>query len=204
MGRNIEAILFDLDDTLMAEMASELAAFRAAGELARQRHDVDPDALSRAAFRHAETLWHESGEHDYCRNIGFAPWEGLWSTFESDRPEMQRLRDWAPAYRHAVWARALAESGVEDDTLADEISERYRQERATRHELFPDTLPAIESLSGDFRLAILTNGAVDVQRRKLAGVGIESSFDAVVITGGLGVGKPDPHPFEVTLERLGV
>lgn len=204
MGRNIAAILFDLDDTLMIEMASEQAAFRAAGQFARSRCDLDPDALSRAVFRHAETLWHASGEHDYCRNIGFAPWEGLWSTFESDRPEMQRLRAWAASYRHAVWTRALAELGIEDETLADELAERYRQERAARHELFPDALPAIESLRGDFRLAILTNGAVDVQNRKLAGVGLAPHFETVVITGELGVGKPDPRPFDVTLERLGV
>ena len=38
----------------------------------------------------------------------------------------------------------------------------------------------------------------------LARLGLAGSFEAVVTAAAVGVAKPDPRPFEVALERLGI
>ena len=53
-------------------------------------------------------------------------------------------------------------------------------------------------------LAVVTNGARDLQRDKLQTTGLEDHFDAIAVSGELGVAKPDPTIFRHTLDMLGV
>ncbi len=50
---------------------------------------------------------------------------------------------------------------------------------------------------------MITNGAPDLQRAKLEGAGLAPHFDIIVVSGEVGVGKPDPRVFELTLHALG-
>ena len=57
--------------------------------------------------------------------------------------------------------------------------------------LFDDALPCLRALRAlGMRLAAVTNAAGDHQRAKLGALGLESTFDAVLISGELGVAKP--------------
>jgi len=49
----------------------------------------------------------------------------------------------------------------------------------------------------------VTNGASDLQRRKLAIAGLEEYFDVVVASCDLGLGKPDPAIFDAALSQHG-
>ena len=51
-------------------------------------------------------------------------------------------------------------------------------------------------------LALVTNGASRLQRAKLTATGIDRYFTFVVASEDIGIGKPDPAPFETALERL--
>jgi len=53
-------------------------------------------------------------------------------------------------------------------------------------------------------LALITNGASDTQRNKLHVLGIADWFDAIVISGEVGVAKPDPWVFNIALTELAV
>jgi putative hydrolase of the HAD superfamily len=139
--------------------------------------------------------------HPYCARIGFASSEGLWSRFEGAGAEMRALSEWAPAYRRGAWAGALAEQGVEDPALADELAERFGVERRARHHTFDDVVPVLDALDGP--LALVTNGASCLQREKLAASGLEEHFDAVVVSGDLGIGKPEAAIFRHALSLLG-
>ena len=53
------------------------------------------------------------------------------------------------------------------------------------------------------RLGLVTNGASCLQREKLEGAGLAGCFDAVVVSGDIGIGKPDAAPYARALELLG-
>ena len=200
----ISAILFDLDDTLMSECPAEDEAFVAACELARERYDLDPDALHKAVRSHAEELWQTGEWFEFGDSIGMASWEAMWASFEGDDPRLAELKKWALEYRPKAWNLALADFDIDDAAFANELLERYQHERHMRHKPFDDAAELLEDLRGEFKLGLLTNGAPDVQQTKLDGSGLEPYFDAVVITGKIGIGKPDPRPFEIVLEQLDV
>jgi putative hydrolase of the HAD superfamily len=54
------------------------------------------------------------------------------------------------------------------------------------------------------KLGVITNGPGPLQRRKLAALGLDRSFDAILVSGEEGVRKPDAEIFRRALGRLGV
>lgn len=54
----------------------------------------------------------------------------------------------------------------------------------------------------NIRLGLITNGASDTQRLKLKALGIEPYFTTVVVSGELGMAKPDPRVFASALKQL--
>ena len=139
----------------------------------------------------------------YCKRIGISSWEGLWCRFEGAGAELRELRAWAPEFRREAWARALADQGLDDPTLAAELGERFGEERRALGDPFPDA-PLLADLHERHRLALVTNGAACLQREKLERSGLAAHFDAVVVSGDLGIGKPDPAVFRHALSLVGV
>jgi putative hydrolase of the HAD superfamily len=86
--------------------------------------------------------------------------------------------------------------------LADELAERFIRERRSRHALFPETEHVLQELYSGHRLALVTNGVPDLQREKIQATNLERFFESLVLSGDVGVGKPDPRIFSVALEGL--
>jgi len=198
------AVLLDLDDTLVVEEAAAVAAFAATASVAAERHPVDAGALALDARARARELWWAAPTHPYCRRIGVSSWEGLWCRFEGEDGDLPALRRWAPEYRRETWRLALADHGVQDGALAEELGERFGVERRAVHETFADAAPALDALAGRYRLALVTNGASCLQREKLAASGLADRFDVVVAGGDVGAAKPDRAIFERALAAVGV
>lgn len=53
-------------------------------------------------------------------------------------------------------------------------------------------------------IGVITNGASDIQRAKLAGTGLASLVDGVAASGDLGIRKPDRRLFDLGAARCGV
>ena len=70
--------------------------------------------------------------------------------------------------------------------------------------LFDDVIDVITYLKEKYRLAILTNGSPISQRRKLESTGILNMFELSVVSGEVGIDKPDPRIFDVMCERMNV
>ena len=192
------ALLFDLDDTLVPEEASAIAAFAATARLAP---GADAARLALDARAHARALWRAAPSYPYCQRIGISSWEALWCRFEGDHHIVSELRAWAPAFRRDAWARALADQGIDDAAMASELGERFGVERRKLSAPFPDS-----SLLADLRdhkLVLVTNGASCLQREKLEASGLGGHFDAVVVSGDIGAGKPDPSVFRHALDLVG-
>jgi putative hydrolase of the HAD superfamily len=70
--------------------------------------------------------------------------------------------------------------------------------------LLPDVVPALDALqAAGLSLACVANWDVSLADH-LEGLGLMQSFDVTVSSAEAGAQKPDPRPFELALERLGV
>jgi putative hydrolase of the HAD superfamily len=111
-----------------------------------------------------------------------------------------------PAMRHRIselrrriLQHALHDAGypaAEANGLAEQAFQVFLD---ARHEvqIFPDVQPTLEFLANHYTLGVITNGNADVRR-----LGLADYFQFTLCAEELGVGKPDPHPFEQAL-RLG-
>lgn len=155
----------------------------------------------------ARSLWRSSTYYPLFLELGFASWEGLWSTFDAVHPRVDGVAGWAASYRHDAWRTALTVGGAvadDADTLADALSDRYIEGQRSGHPVLPGALDLLERLAAAVPLALVTNGPPDIQHLKIDQAGIGSYFSAVVISGELGLGKPDPAVFARALELLDV
>jgi putative hydrolase of the HAD superfamily len=201
----VKALIFDLDDTLVVEKASAAAAFAATCELAARRCGVDPQALHAGVRETCRELWyHHNPARTYVVEIGISSWEALWSRFAGDNEHLAVLRAWASDYRRDAWHHALQAHGVDDIDLAWELAETFPAHRRQRHIVYDDVRPALERLKHTYRLALLTNGASDLQREKVTGAKISAYFEQILVAGDIGAAKPHPRPFEAMLARLNV
>jgi putative hydrolase of the HAD superfamily len=200
----IRAILFDLDNTLILEDAATMDALRAAALAAHDRTGLDPDALAAAVAERADAAWKASPMLSYGETYGVWWGEALWGDFSGEAEPARALRGFVPGFRAAVWRDALAKMGRIDGARADELSRAYIRIRRSREEIDPEAGAVVAALARDHRLAIVTNGAGDVQREKLSRTPFARHLSAIVISMEEGIGKPDPRIFQRALDLMGV
>jgi putative hydrolase of the HAD superfamily len=69
----------------------------------------------------------------------------------------------------------------------------------------PDTRSTLDELRRrGLKLGVITNGPSEMQRHKLALLGLEHEFDTVVVSGEEGVRKPEEEIFRRALARCGI
>ena len=108
--------------------------------------------------------------------------EGLWGEFRGEASELEALRAFVPGFRRAVWSEALTAVGASEETLAQELAETYRTARRARQLVDAEAERILGALARNHRLALVSNGAPDVQREKLAGTTLGRYFSAIVIS----------------------
>jgi putative hydrolase of the HAD superfamily len=205
VGLRATALLIDLDNTLVPELANYGAAFAAAcGDLARERA-IELGAMRGAVFGAALDRWLASPVADWCVRLGIGSPTSLLSDFPGDAPELALLRGWAPEYRRASWTDGLRSAGLPDaDALAGPLSDEFRRRFREHCPPYADAPAAAEALARTHTLGIATNGPADVQRIKLTVSGLRRFFPVVVASSEVGAGKPDPRIFAIAVERLRV
>ncbi|MFB6361809.1 MAG: HAD family hydrolase [Halobacteriales archaeon] len=119
-----------------------------------------------------------------------------------------------PAYREAhranltsdtrtpVFETLLEETDFEVEPAA--LAAAYRRAVNDALQPLPGLEALIEELREDYRVGLLTNGPVRAQRSKLERLSLRAAFDAVLISGDLPAGKPDPRAFAALIDALGV
>ncbi len=115
-----------------------------------------------------------------------------------------QLDDHGYARRADVYRALLADLQVDAQLAAD--LEAHFWDCYCRHcEASDDTAATLEALrASGTKLAVVTNGPVEWQSRKLRTLGLIGYFDEIVISDAVGVAKPDPRIFALTLDRLGI
>jgi HAD superfamily hydrolase (TIGR01549 family) len=181
------AVLFDLDDTLIADSHDTLVALATA-------FDGDHDRAMTVAGV-ALRLWRQPEYGGQLgQRLGIAGTEALFSTFELDHPTVAGpLAAVQPAFAAAVWGEGA------------DRAEAFRAARAAHVTVYDEVADVLTELAdGGHRLGLVTNGPTDLQRVKLAASGLDRFFDVVVVSGQLGHGKPSPEPFWRALDELAV
>jgi len=201
----MKAILFDLDDTLLVDEASNRDAMAAAARAARDAHGVDAGRFEAAAEAAARALFAAGPARAFCERIGISPHECLWGDFSGPGEETKTLRRWLPGFRSGVFGAALREFLiVVDDEEAAALCGAFASARRKQNILLPDAAETLLRLKADHRLGLVTNGDPGLQRMKLAASGLAPLFDTVVVSGEFGTGKPEAAIFHAALDELGV
>ena len=100
---------------------------------------------------------------------------------------------------------ALKKLGCEDEKIAVDIATNYSKLVEGSLNLFPNAEDTLHQLvKKDIKLALLTNGAGEVQQEKIRRFGLIRYFPVRLIEGELGFGKPDQQFFKKALDKLDV
>ncbi|MXY71673.1 MAG: HAD family hydrolase [Dehalococcoidia bacterium] len=111
----------------------------------------------------------------------------------------------AASFTLEAWRRALSACGCTDEAVAQRAAAMHYRLAEAGYRLFEDAREFFEAArEAGLPLALITNGPTDLQRSKLRALGISDWFEAVAISGEVGVAKPDPGIFEHVLRGMGV
>jgi putative hydrolase of the HAD superfamily len=174
-----KAILFDMDDTILAyDNVADVVWAVVCNEFAARLDGVQPSALRTAIDQHRAWFWSDPERHRRGRlDLEFA--------------------------RREVVSGAFRRLGVEVPPVAEEIGLAYAKRREDAIEPFPGALETLGTMrEKGVRLAIVTNGAAESQRRKIDRFGLEPYFDYVLIEGEFGAGKPEERVYMHALDQL--
>lgn len=153
---------------------------------------VDSDTSTRAGLR--EILGCDDAWPDWC-----AATERHYRRFTAGEVDFDTMRSQRTKDFFAARGEFL------DDTEVQELEERRMGAMRRAWRLFEDALPCLRMLrAAGLLLAAVTNAASRYQRGKLQALGLESVFDAVVISAEVGAAKPDPVIFHTACSALGV
>ncbi len=123
-------------------------------------------------------------------------------------PEILDNDDWGLALVGAIDAEELdrrlhARFGLPWETGQPNLIARWFSDEQLNHELLE--LAASLRQPPDFQVAVLSNAATDLEEQILhEKLDILHCFDLVINSARVGVRKPDPAIYHLTLERLGV
>jgi putative hydrolase of the HAD superfamily len=123
-------------------------------------------------------------------------------------PQAETLEELCGAFQSGVQANSFdhwAAGRLVPKDIVPRMVEVYRGHSPTL-QLFPGVRDLLDRLHRRFRLGIVSDGYLEVQKRKLAALRVEQQFDAVVFSDqwGQSAWKPSTVPFEQVLSRLGV
>jgi len=171
---SIEAVLFDLDDTLFDRHRAQVEILRGFKERFPDIFgDLDDEAMIGAFY-----------ESDVLANDDFYAGGGLETVRAGRARHFLRLLglDTSPA---ADLAKAYVEAYARVFCPVDGAPELVRR--------LADRMP----------VGIVTNGFPDVQYAKLNGLGVRDRFRCVIISDEVGFWKPDPEVFRIAATALG-
>jgi HAD superfamily hydrolase (TIGR01549 family) len=174
--QDVRAVIFDLDDTITDFASAADAAFISAFSAIAEEHGVDVDDL------HARYM--ELFEEFYTLHL-----EGQ-ITLEEFR-----------VYR---FSRAFELVGLPVDDHFLDLTVDFLHYYDHELETFPGACEVLKELDTVYPLGLITNGPTDPQWRKINKFDLPSIFEVILVSGQLGIAKPDPRIFDVALEGLRV
>jgi len=179
-------MLIDLDDTILSAYTNPGGLWlEVAMEFAGELRGLDPGMVADAIRASADAFWEDPERHRRWRQ-----------TMIPARREVVRLA-----------FEALARRGVPafPQALSDSLADRFSALREARYTLFPGARETLEELRArGVLLALVTNGAGDIQRAKIERFDLARHFHRIQIEGECGFGKPEERCYRHALDSVGV
>jgi putative hydrolase of the HAD superfamily len=108
----------------------------------------------------------------------------------------------------AIWRTLLGQEGIEDPDkrreLALILAQLYRAVSRNRLQLYPGVKRVLEELRRDFRLGLVSDAQPCFALPEISAVGLDGSFDPVIISARYGFRKPDPRLIGKALAAMGL
>lgn len=166
MTTKLKAVIFDLDDTLFDRMKAQR------------------EILCLMVREHPEIF---AGIDEEAAADAF---------LESDRVTFEEFNTGNPVEtsRFKRSRTFLNMLGLRED-FADKITHMYVNAYPRINVPVEGAVRVVTELSASFSLGIVSNGFPDVQYRKLKTLSIKNFFGCIVLSGELGIKKPDPRIF---------
>jgi putative hydrolase of the HAD superfamily len=170
-----------MDDTIIADDSVSEGAWRiACRRFAGQVGSLDPEELYAGIWETASWYWEDEDRSQSGR-----------FDLNKTRREIVRL--------------AFSRLGVKTDCIADALADTYSEAKSQAIAPIPGAVQTLNRLKNQgLKLALVTNGGAEPQRRKIERFGLAKLFDFILIEGEFGVGKPDEMVYRSTLEALKV
>jgi 2-haloalkanoic acid dehalogenase type II len=163
--------------------------------------DLDDTLWDVAPVMHSAeaTLRTWLGEH--ATQLGAVPVEHLWAIRARLLSAEPALKHRLSELRRRILRLALQEAGYPEAHAAQLAEAGFQVFLSARHRvtLFPDVHATLEQLANHYQLGVITNGNADVRR-----LGLADYFQFALCAEELGIGKPDPLPFNRALKHAGV
>ena len=174
-----KTILLDLDDTIIAtSVVTDVVWQSVTAEFAPRLLGHSPQRMLEAFQEHRRWYWSDPVRH---RDGRMSP----------------------PRARRELIEGTLNRLGILDPSLAGEMSDIFSAWREDAVQPFPEAVETLRRLREcGVRLALITNGEGEGQRRKIETFGLARFFECVLIEGEFGVGKPDERVYLHALEHL--
>jgi putative hydrolase of the HAD superfamily len=172
-------ILFDLDDTIITYgAAGERVLCEVLAAYSDEGRRYDPLVLRQSLREYSQWYWSDAERH------------------RAGRLEHVATR------RHLMTV-ALERIGRPDPALAQTVADAFTWGREEVTSFFPGARESIVELRRrGVLLALMTNGDARIQRPKVERFELAPLFDAVLIEGERGFGKPDERVYHMALEEL--
>jgi putative hydrolase of the HAD superfamily len=178
------AMLIDMDDTILSAYGRpEIAWNTIAAEFAAELEPLPPQQVAAAVLTFARNFW-ANAEATWRLKLGGA----------------RRL-----TVKGGFAALAAAGHRALPDDLAIRLADRFTAYREEEIFVFPGAHEAIDKLKAlGVKLALVTNGAADMQRAKVERFELTGRFDHIQIEGEHGFGKPEERAYLHAMDALGV
>ena len=184
MTERPRAILFDLDGTLIHYRERKAQLLEIVTELRDRFEPLTCEDIVEAIENEFGIFWSDPGQH----------------------------KDWSVPLRQSrrgVCSRALGtfqhELGDRASRIAHDIADAFHERRESEMLVFPGAFETIDALRREgIRLALITNGPRESQRKKVRSFDLEHRFEHIQIEEEFGAGKPEEHVYRNAMSVLGV
>jgi putative hydrolase of the HAD superfamily len=178
------AMLIDMDDTILSAYGRpEIAWNTITNEFADELAPLPPQQVATTVLAFAKNFWANAD----------ASW----------RMKLAEARHLTVKGGFAALA-AAGHRALSDD-LAIRLADRFTTYREEAIFVFPGAHDAIDAFRArGIKLALVTNGAADMQRAKVERFELTHRFDHIQIEGEHGFGKPEERAYLHAMEALGV